>query len=80
MKKSSRPLPLFWVKGNVVYTNEFIYLYKKNHLKKEDFTGEKINEYLNLLINFKLKVTEAKARGLDTATAFIRNLSLTATN
>ena len=53
-----------------VTNSEFIYLYKKNHGKKEDFTEAKENDYLTLLINFKLKVTEARDRGLDTTAAF----------
>ena len=72
LKKDSKPLPLFWVKDTPVYADEFIYLYKKNHLKPDDFSEVKINEYLNLLVNFKLKVMEARARGLDTTVSFQR--------
>ena len=68
--QSLRPRTLFLIHEKPVYTDEFIYLYKKNHLKPEDFTDQKINEYLDLFTNFKLKVTEAKARGLDTTEAF----------
>ncbi len=68
--KAPKPIVLFWVKEAPVYTDEFMYLYKKNHLKQDDYTEGKINEYLNLLVNFKLKVTEANARGLDTTAAF----------
>ena len=68
--KAAKPVALFWLKQSPVYTDEFMYLYKKNHLKPDDFSEGKINEYLNLLVNFKLKVTEAKARGLDTTATF----------
>jgi peptidyl-prolyl cis-trans isomerase SurA len=62
---------LFAVNKKTVSVDEFIYLYKKNHQDpQKDFTPEKINEYLELFINFKLKVEEAKARGLDTTAAF----------
>ncbi len=65
-----KPRILFLINEKPVYTNEFIYLYKKNHLKPEDFTDQKINEYLDLFTNFKLKVAEAKSRGLDTTEVF----------
>lgn len=68
--QDNKPRILFLINKKPVYTNEFIYLYKKNHLKPEDFTDQKINEYLDLFTNFKLKVTEAKARGLDTTETF----------
>lgn len=77
--KKQKPAPaqnLFTVNKKAVTTDEFIYLYKKNHQNKaEDFTNEKIQEYLDLFINFKLKVEEAKARGLDTTQAFIREFN-----
>jgi peptidyl-prolyl cis-trans isomerase SurA len=63
---------LFTVKNSATSTDEFIYLYRKNHPSKEDFTAQKIDEYLNLFINFKLKVTEAKARGIDTTASFVK--------
>jgi peptidyl-prolyl cis-trans isomerase SurA len=75
-QKSTPAQNLFTVNKKSVTTNEFIYLYKKNHQNKaEDFTSEKIQEYLDLFINFKLKVEEAKARGLDTTQAFKREFS-----
>ncbi len=62
---------LFTVDKKPVLTEEFIYLYKKNHPDKpENYTEEKIEEYLTLFINFKLKVEEARHRGLDTTKAF----------
>ncbi|MBX2900964.1 MAG: peptidylprolyl isomerase [Cyclobacteriaceae bacterium] len=63
--------PLFKVASTPVSAEEFIYTFKKNHQHNpQDFTAEKVNEYLDLFINFKLKVTEAKARGLDTTAHF----------
>lgn len=70
--KSSEQV-LFSVSKAPVTTDEFIYLYKKNHQNKpEEFTEKKIREYLDLYINFKLKVTEAQQRGIDTTRAFIK--------
>ena len=69
-KKSTSPVTLFSVQDQPVYVEEFTYLYRKNHIKPEDFTQQKIEEYIILFVNFKLKVTEAKTRGLDTTAAF----------
>jgi peptidyl-prolyl cis-trans isomerase SurA len=73
-KGTSRQI-LFTIDRNPVYADEFVYLYRKNHLKPEDFTEQKVNEYLDLFTNFKLKVAEAKARGLDTTSSFIKEFN-----
>src|ERR1700741_2678778 len=52
-KKNAGPLVLFTVKGNPVYTDEFIYLFQKNHVKPAEASSQKVEEYLQLLINFK---------------------------
>lgn len=71
--KAQKSVAVFSVNKKPVTSDEFIYLYKKNHQNKaEDFTEQKIQEYLDLFINFKLKVEEARHRGLDTTAAFIR--------
>ena len=62
--------PLFWIGEQAVMTEEFIYTYRKNHSNSQEYTPEKINEYLELYINFKLKVAEARKRGLDTTAKF----------
>lgn len=55
-----------------ISAEEFIYLYKKNHQDTvNDYTAEKIHEYLDLFTNFKLKVEEARRRGLDTTRTFV---------
>lgn len=72
-QNNPKPVTVFSVAGDVVTGDEFIYLYNKNHQNKEqDFTQQKINEYLTLFINFKLKVHEAKQRGMDTTAAFVK--------
>src|SRR6187402_1500752 len=66
-----KTVSLFTVSKVPVTTDEFIYLYKKNNSgKPENFTDAKIQEYLDLFINFKLKVMEAKQRGMDTTALF----------
>lgn len=58
-----------------VYTSEFQYVYNKNNANSDNaYSKESIQEYLNLYTNFKLKVMEAEARGMDTTEAFRREL------
>lgn len=71
-KKEPKPAVLFTVNTDKTEADEFIYLYKKNHPVKEDFTEEKIQEYLDLFVNFKLKVAEARSRGLDKTPEFTK--------
>ncbi|MEJ1239105.1 peptidylprolyl isomerase [Chryseolinea sp. T2] len=72
-KNPEPPQSLFKAGGATVTTDEFIYLYKKNHQDKPvEFTRAKIDEYLKLFIDFKLKVEEAKRRGMDTTAAFTK--------
>jgi peptidyl-prolyl cis-trans isomerase SurA len=73
--KAEKPITLFSVAAEPTTTDEFIYLYKKNHQTKEDFTQQKIDEYLTLFINFKLKVKEARLRGIDTTAAFVKEFN-----
>jgi peptidyl-prolyl cis-trans isomerase SurA len=62
---------LFTAGKATVSTQEFAYLYTKNHQHKpEDFTAAKVEEYLDLYVNFKLKVVEAMNRGMDTTRTF----------
>jgi peptidyl-prolyl cis-trans isomerase SurA len=61
--------------GNPVYVSEFSYVYNKNNANNPDaYTKENLNEYLNLYTNFKLKVKEAEALGLDTSASFKKEL------
>ncbi|MFM8346625.1 MAG: peptidylprolyl isomerase, partial [Bacteroidota bacterium] len=66
-----QPGVLFTVAGSPVTAGEFEYLFRKNHQNRpEEFSPKGIEEYLRLYINFKLKVHEARARGMDTTAAF----------
>jgi len=72
-KKSEASPILFKAGSATVTTDEFIYLYRKNHQDKpEEFTRAQIDDYLKLFIDFKLKVEEAKRRGMDTTAAFLK--------
>lgn len=70
--KNLKTQTLFTIGEEPVSANEFEYLYKKNHQDKAEYTSQKIDEYLKLYINFKLKVREARSRGIDTTAAFLK--------
>jgi len=59
------------INGNPVAKSEFEYIYNKNN-STNSIDKKTLDEYLELFINFKLKVEEAKTQGLDTTAAFIR--------
>lgn len=68
--KSIDPV-LFTAGQQKISASEFEYLFRKNHQNNPNaFSKKGVEEYLNLYINFKLKVSEAYARGLDTTAAF----------
>ncbi|MFD2246127.1 peptidylprolyl isomerase [Pontibacter ruber] len=75
-KKNDTKEPVIATLGShPVYTSEFRYVYEKNNGSNDDaFTRQSVTDYLNLYTNFKLKVLEAESRGLDTTTAFKREL------
>ncbi len=55
---------------------EFERIYRKNNNKKTDTVDKKsLDEYLDLFINFKLKVFEAEKAGLDTVQSFKTELN-----
>jgi peptidyl-prolyl cis-trans isomerase SurA len=60
---------LLTVDGKPVTRGEFEAIYKKNN-KDAPVTPEALNEYLDLFINYKLKVREAEVEGLDTVAKF----------
>lgn len=57
-----------------VTSAEFLAVYKKNNVEGEVLDKKSMDEYLDLYINFKLKVKEAEALGLDTVRSFIHEL------
>jgi peptidyl-prolyl cis-trans isomerase SurA len=67
---------LFTIDYTSVFSEEFIYNFGKNiNYSDSAITKNDINEYLDLYINFKLKVTEAVAQGLDTTESFINEFT-----
>lgn len=65
---------LMTINDKKITKSEFERIFHKNN--KDSVADEKaVNEYLDLFINFKLKVYEALANGLDTAANFKQELS-----
>lgn len=65
---------LMTINGNPVYKSEFEYIYNKNN-SNNSLDKKTLEEYVDLFVNFKLKVEEAKAQGIDTTKAFINELA-----
>jgi peptidyl-prolyl cis-trans isomerase SurA len=63
---------LFTVEQDTVTAEEYIAVYNKNRNLGEDIDPKTAREYLDLYQNFKLKVHEAKALGMDTTKSFKR--------
>lgn len=67
---------LITVGNEKVTKKEFEYVFKKNNMKQSLPASEKtLREYLDLYINFRLKVMEAKSMGMDTSQEFKKELS-----
>lgn len=59
---------LMTVGGHDIRVSEFEYLYNKNNTQQEQ--PQTLDEYREMFINYKLKVADAEAAGLDTLPAF----------
>ena len=71
-----KPNPVVFVYGtDTVFQNEFERLLYKNKTNKDKLSEKEVREYLELYINFKLKVKEAKAMKLDTNNNFKTELA-----
>ncbi|MGA1226961.1 MAG: peptidylprolyl isomerase [Tamlana sp.] len=66
---------LFTVGDEPVYTSEFLRVYNKNLDLVQDESQKDVDAYLKLFTNYKLKLKEAKALGLDTKPSYLRELS-----
>lgn len=58
-----------------ISADEFLHIYKKNNTNVDAMTYSAMNEYMDLFVNFKLKVHEAQVQGLDTMPSFRQELS-----
>lgn len=66
---------LLTINGEKIIKSDFLAVYKKNNNKSETIDSKAIEEYLELFINFKLKVNEAVESGYDTIKTFVDELS-----
>ncbi len=71
--QSSDPV-LMNINGKPVLKSEFEYIYNKNN-SNNSLDKKTLEEYVDLFVNFKLKVEEAKTQGIDTTKSFISELS-----
>lgn len=65
---------LLRINGREITISEFEYVYTKNNLNPQVMDPKSIEEYLELFVNFNLKVYEALQLGLDTHATFISEL------
>jgi len=65
---------LMTIGDKAITLGEFEYLHHKNNqvLSEDD---NSISDYVDLFVNFKLKVIEAEARGMDTVSTFVKELT-----
>lgn len=65
---------LMTINGKPIMASEFMYIYEKNN-QETSIEQKSMDEYLDLFINFKLKVEEALSQGLDTTESFKKELA-----
>ena len=66
---------LLIVADEKVSVDDFLSIYNKNRQVGEELDPKTLDEYLQLFINFKLKVKEAEYLGMDTVPSFVKELS-----
>jgi peptidyl-prolyl cis-trans isomerase SurA len=71
-QKSDDPV-LMTIKGTPVYRSEFEYIYTKNN-SQNTLDKKTLSEYVDLFVNFKIKVLEAESLGMDTTKSFLNEL------
>ncbi len=69
MAQTADPV-ILTIDGKPVTRSEFESVYKKNNGKDISADKKSVRDYLDLFINFKLKVKEAEVQGLDTLKTF----------
>lgn len=66
---------LFTIDDEPIYASDFERVYKKNLDLVKDQTQKDVERYLELFINYKLKLKEAKALGLDKKSQYLREFN-----
>ena len=68
--------PLFSVGNENIGLDEFLNVYKKNNMGKDvDYSEGAVRDYLNLYVNFRLKVKESRDMHMDTVGSVNTELS-----
>ena len=65
---------LMTIAGTPITKSEFEKVYRKNNNKEGATDMQDLREYLDLYINYKLKVREAEEEKMDTSAAFVNEL------
>ncbi len=63
------------IAGEDIPKSEFERVFKKNNTKDNNYDQKAVNDYLQLYINYKLKVREALELGMDTVKSFVDELA-----
>ncbi|MDY0315447.1 MAG: peptidylprolyl isomerase [Bacteroidales bacterium] len=66
---------LLEIDNEKITADEFLHIYKKNNTNSNAMTVQAMEDYLDLFINFKLKVHEAEILGFDTLKSFKNELA-----
>jgi len=66
---------LIRINGNEITLGQFVEAYRKNNVNIQDATPLSPEEYLELFVNFQLKVKQARSLGMDTTQAFKEELA-----
>lgn len=66
---------LIRINGKTITQSEFVQVYKKNNVDVQAIETKSVEEYLELYINFQLKVMEAKALEMHKDPEFIEELN-----
>lgn len=62
--------PLLEIAGEKISKEEFLKVYQKNNFNNDALDRKAVEDYLDLYINFRLKVREAVSLGMDTVKTF----------
>jgi len=73
--QKSKSSTVLTIDENKFSLEEFMYVYNKNNTNSSKVESKNVDDYMNLYVNFRLKVKEAEDRGMDTSAAFIKELA-----
>ncbi len=63
------------IAGDNITAGDFMYVFNKNNLNRDAQSPEAIKDYLDLYVNFRLKVKQAEELGMDTLESFRKELA-----